>query len=172
MAVRTIVTYPDPVLAKKCNTIEQINAEMLELAEDMVETMYHEPTGIGLAAPQVGCPVRLVVVDSDPGEKRGDPLVLFNPRITEKSGGEVNEEGCLSLPGHFAPVERCALVTVEAEDKQGRTLRVEAAGLLARCLQHEIDHLNGKLVVDYVSPLKRALYKKKRLKEKKKAAAK
>lgn len=169
MAVLPIVTYPDPVLSKTCESIKVIDQQMVELSEDMAETMFGADSGIGLAAPQVGRSVRLVVVDSDPEGERGTPLALFNPRIIEKSGCSLREEGCLSLPGHFAEVERCTQVVVEAEDKEGKTFRMVAEGLLARCLQHELDHLEGKLVVDYVSPLKRALYRKRCLKEKKKA---
>jgi peptide deformylase len=132
----------------------------------MVETMYRADSGIGLAAPQVGEGLSLVVADSDPAGERGTPLVLINPTIVEAGGErETAEEGCLSLPEHFAPVSRCRRVVIQALDREGRPITVEAEGLLARCLQHELDHLEGRLVVDYVSPLKRALYRKKRLKE-------
>jgi len=165
VAVLPIVTYPDPVLTKACPPAERIDDELRRLANDMVETMFAAETGIGLAAPQVGRLVSLVVVESDPVNRNGQALCLFNPRIVSAQGEETAEEGCLSLPDHYAPVTRAAQVVVQALDRDGKPLRVEAEGLLARCLQHEIDHLRGRLVLDYESPLKRALYRKRRLKE-------
>ncbi len=171
MALLTIRTFPDPVLSKPCDQVEAVERPLIELAESMAETMYHGDRGIGLAAPQVGQSLEVVVVDSDPTGQRGTPLFLFNPRILESEGAEVAEEGCLSLPDHYAPVERATRVVVRALDREGRPITVEAHGLLARCLQHEIDHLHGRLVLDYVSPLKRALYRKRRLKQLKKGEA-
>ena len=170
MALLTIRTFPDPVLAKSCSKIETVERPLIELAESMAETMYHGERGIGLAAPQIGENIELIVVDSDPAGERGTPLFLFNPKIIASEGAESAEEGCLSLPDHFAEVERATKIVVQALDREGRPITVEAHGLLARCLQHELDHLQGKLVLDYVSPLKRALYRKRRLKELKKAA--
>lgn len=170
MALLTIRTFPDPVLAKACCKLESVDQSLIELAESMAETMYHGDRGIGLAAPQVGENIELVVVDSDPAGERGTPLFLFNPKIVASEGAESAEEGCLSLPDHFASVERATRVVVQALDREGRPITMEANGLLARCLQHEMDHLQGRLVLDYVSPLKRALYRKRRLKELKKAA--
>jgi peptide deformylase len=170
MALLEIRTFPDPVLAKTCGKIEKVEQPLIELAESMAETMYYGDRGIGLAAPQVGEGIELVVVDSDPAGERGTPLFLFNPKIIASEGAESAEEGCLSLPDHFASVERATRVVVQALDREGRPITVEAHGLLARCMQHEMDHLQGRLVLDYVSPLKRALYRKRRLKELKKAA--
>jgi len=170
MALLTIRTYPDPVLAKTCNQVDAIERPLVELAESMAETMYDGDRGIGLAAPQVGQSLQMVVVDSDPSGQRGTPLFLFNPRIIASEGLETAEEGCLSLPDHFAQVERAAKLVVQALDREGKTITVEASGLLARCIQHELDHLQGRLLLDYVSPLKRALYRKRRIKELKKAA--
>jgi peptide deformylase len=168
MSILTICTYPDPVLMKKCKEIENLHGNMAELADDMVETLLESENGIGLAAPQVGQSVKLVVVELEPEEERGNPEALFNPRIVEASGSEDAEEGCLSLPNHFGMVTRATHVLVEAIDKDGNEVSLEAEGLLARCLQHELDHLDGKLVVDYASSLKRAMYRKRRLKELKK----
>jgi peptide deformylase len=166
MAILPIRTYPDPVLAQPCHQVAAVDRSLVELADSMVETMYRADSGIGLAAPQVGEGCRLVVVDSDPAGERGTPLALFNPVIVEAGAArETAEEGCLSLPEHFAPVSRPRRVVVQALDREGRPFTLEAEGLLARCLQHELDHLEGRLVLDYVSPLKRALYRKKRLKE-------
>lgn len=170
MALLTIRTFPDPVLAKACCNIAKVDQPLIELAENMAETMYHGDRGIGLAAPQVGESIELIVVDADPSGERGTPLFLFNPKIVASEGAESAEEGCLSLPDHFASVERATRIVVQALDREGRPITLEANGLLARCLQHELDHLQGRLVLDYVSPLKRALYRKRRLKELKKAA--
>ena len=167
MAILPIKTFPDPVLQKLCQEVEPGDRALVELAENMAETMY-QADGLGLAAPQVGQTIRLVVVDADPENERGTPLFLFNPRIVEEEGTQCRDEGCLSLPGHYAPVTRAQRVVLQAQDREGRPLTLEAQGLLARCLQHELDHLEGRLVLDYVSPLKRALYRKKRLKELKK----
>jgi peptide deformylase len=170
MALLSIRTYPDPVLSKACRKIESVKQPLIELAESMAETMYHGDRGIGLAAPQIGEDIDLVVVDSDPSGQRGTPLYLFNPKIIAREGAESAEEGCLSLPDHFAQVERATHIVVQAQDREGRPITLEADGLLARCIQHELDHLQGRLVLDYVSPLKRALYRKRRLKELKKVA--
>jgi len=171
MAILPIRTFPDPVLARSCPEGLAVDRAMVELAENMAETMYHAPSGIGLAAPQVGESLRVIVVDADPEGERGTPLFLFDPRIVAADGAETAEEGCLSLPEHFAPVRRAQSITLKAMDREGRPVTVEARGLMARCLQHELDHLAGRLVVDYVSPLKRALYRKKRLKELKRERA-
>jgi len=171
MAILTIKTYPDPVLTRPSKEISSPSRTLVALAESMAETMYHAENGVGLAAPQVGKNVRLVVVDSDPENNRGTPLFLFNPHLVELNGQEVKDEGCLSLPGYYAPVSRATSVVVEAMDREGRPIRLPAQGLLARCLQHEIDHLDGRLVLDYVSPLKRALYRKRAKKEQKKAGS-
>ncbi len=165
MGVLSICTYPDPVLQKNCRAFEDIDGKAVALADDMVQTLLESGNGIGLAAPQVGRDLRLAVVELDPSDGRGKPLVLFNPRIIAAEGEETAEEGCLSLPDHYANVTRAARVVVEAVDRDGEIIQVGGEGLLARCLQHELDHLDGKLVLDYVSPLKRAMYRKRRLKE-------
>ena len=170
MAVLEIVTYPDPVLSKKCRVIEKIDTDTLALAGDMMETMLDSSNGIGLAAPQVGKDVRLIVVERRPTDERGDIACLINPEIIEAEGEECAEEGCLSLPEHYSEVIRAERVKVKYLDQDGVGQVIEADGLLARCLQHEIDHLEGRLVVDYASSLKRALYRKRRIKEKKKHA--
>ena len=159
MAILDICTYPDPVLSKVCEPVAVIDDKLLVLARDMAETMYAAP-GVGLAAPQVGQALQLIVVDTKPEAERGDPMVLFNPRVVEEEGEETAEEGCLSLPDHFSQVTRASRVVVEAMDQEGKPVRIRAQGMLARCLQHEIDHLQGRLLLDYVSPLKRALYRK------------
>ena len=165
MGILNIRTYPDPVLLKTCKECRDINGKAVALADDMVHTLVESANGIGLAAPQVGHGLRLVVVELEPDEERGNPAILFNPRIIAAEGEETAEEGCLSLPNHFGNVTRATNVELEAVDREGRVIRLEADGLLARCLQHELDHLEGRLVLDYASSLKRALYRKKRLKE-------
>ena len=168
MAILPILAYPEPVLSQSCNLLPAVERPLVELAENMAETMYAAP-GIGLAAPQVGQTISLIVVDTAKGEERGAPLFLFNPRIVEASGETVFEEGCLSVPGYTADVTRHERVVLEALDREGLPVTIEAGGLLAICLQHEVDHLAGRLFLDRISPLKRALYRKRRLKQLKKA---
>ncbi|KIX15532.1 peptide deformylase [Dethiosulfatarculus sandiegensis] len=170
MAVIPIYTYPDPVLAKKCEDVVEINDELITLAHDMVDTMFEAP-GIGLAAPQVGRSIRLIVVDLNPGEDAAEAACLFNPTIVSKEGSSCIEEGCLSVPDYAVEVPRAAKVVVEALNEEGKKIRLEAEGMLATCLQHEIDHLEGTVIIDYVSSLKRSLYKKRRLKKMKKGDA-
>jgi peptide deformylase len=136
----------------------------------MAETMY-AASGIGLAAPQVGQGLALVVIDVKRDEERGNPLFLFNPCIVATSGETVYEEGCLSVPDLVADVVRAARVVVQATDREGNPLNIDADSLLAICLQHELDHLEGRLLLDHISPLKRVLYKKRRLKQLKKDGA-
>jgi peptide deformylase len=167
MAILPIRCYPDPVLTEVCRDIETVDRALVELAEVMAETMYAAP-GIGLAAPQIGQAINLVVIDTAPAEQRGAPIFLFNPRIVAASGSTVFNEGCLSVPGYTADVDRAEKVVVAALDREGRPITIEADGLTAVCLQHELDHLAGKLFLDRISPLKRALYRKRRLKELKK----
>jgi peptide deformylase len=170
MAIMKILTYPDPILACPCREVVSVERPLVELAESMAETMYAAP-GIGLAAPQVGQDLALVVLDVKREEERGSPLFLFNPRIVAASGETVYEEGCLSVPDLVADVTRAARVVVEATDREGNPLTIDADGLLAICLQHELDHLEGRLFLEHISPLKRALYKKRRLKQIKKDGA-
>jgi peptide deformylase len=167
MALLEILTYPHPLLKKMCLPVEEITPEIKTLADDMLAAMYHAP-GIGLAAPQVGRSIRLVVMDvplSD--DERTGPMVLINPRLVAREGEIDFSEGCLSLPDFRHEVRRAESVTVQALDREGKPVRLEAGGLLAICLQHELDHLDGKLFIDYLSPLKRALYKKRRQKKQK-----
>ena len=153
MSLLKIELLGSDVLRRRADEVEKPDAELSRLIDDMFETMY-DAKGIGLAAPQVGVSRRVIVVDV--GDAMVQPFALLNPRIVSSSPRtERAEEGCLSIPGVAAPVERPATVVVEGEDRDGKPLRVEADGLLARCLQHEIDHLDGVLFIDRLSPLKR-----------------
>jgi len=169
MAILTIRTYPDPVLKEKCKPVEAVGDDVLQVLRDMAETMYMN-RGVGLAAPQVGVGLRLIVVDARQGENGGELLKLINPRITEKEGKKKSEEGCLSLPGLILDIDRYEKVTVEALDPSGKPRRIEAEGLLSVALQHEIDHLDGIILVDRLSSLRRNLYHKKRLREESESA--
>ena len=157
---RTILKYPDPALARKSLEIGEITDKLRQLAKDMAETMYASE-GIGLAAPQVGECCRLVVIDITGPDKREDLRVLVKPRITAAEGKVVSEEGCLSVSSSRSDVARSEKVSVEATDLDGNPVRIEADGLLAVCLQHELDHLDGVLFIDRISRLKRSLYDKK-----------
>jgi len=158
MALRQIVEFPDPRLRTKALPVSTFDAALGRLAADMLETMYEAP-GIGLAATQVDVHLQLLVLDVS--EEKNTPMVLVNPRIVERAGSQVYQEGCLSVPGIFADVERADRIRVEAQDVAGKPFVIEADGLLAVCIQHEMDHLAGKLFVDYLSPLKRELVRKK-----------
>ena len=164
MSSLTIRTYPDPVLKENCTPVETITEDVRRLLDDMAETMYLN-SGIGLAAPQVGKNLRLIVVDVQRGEQGDTLLKLVNPRVLNKEGQTKSEEGCLSCPDLLVDVSRFERVTVEALLPDGRETTIEADGLLAICLQHEIDHLDGVLLVDRLSSLRRNLYRKKRLRE-------
>ncbi len=165
MALLNMVYAPDPRLKKNCDEIAEVTDELRQLADDMLETMYHNE-GVGLAAPQIGETIRLFVMDCEqkPAEEEdgkstpGKPYKLFNPVITEASE-EMNEheEGCLSLPGILQIVERPKRVTVEYLDENGEKQSLKADGLTATCIQHELDHLNGTLLVDYMGPVKRQM---------------
>lgn len=167
MSILPIIWAPDPILKTKCKSVETVDDTVRRLANDMLETMYLAP-GIGLAAPQVGLDRRVVVIDvSRDGEERA-PLQMINPEIVWSSDeGQVYEEGCLSLPEMFATVERPAEVKVSYINLDGKKQNIEADGLLAVCLQHEIDHLDGILFVDHLSALKRNMIIKKMIKAKK-----
>ena len=155
MALLKIEQLGAPVLRKPAGEISEIDEEVRTLVEDMFATMYHAE-GIGLAGPQIGVSRRLVVIDIR--EEGVERLALINPRIVESSKEtETEEEGCLSIPGVSAPVERQTRVVVEALNAEGHPVRIEGEGLLGRCLQHEIDHLEGILFVDHLSPLKRRM---------------
>ena len=159
MALRPIVLYPDPMLLTPTAKVEQVDQELRILVKDMVDTMYAAP-GIGLAANQVGVGKRVCVVDLSVGETPGELKVFVNPRVVTSSGSEVAEEGCLSFPDIHLDIERPFAATVEAEDLDGNTFRVEAEGLLARAMQHEIEHLDGRVFLMNLSPLKRELVKR------------
>ncbi len=160
MAVLTVRRYGDPILRRKGAPVSEITPESKTLIADMVETMYHE-VGIGLAAPQVGVSLRIIIVD----EGEGGARALLNPVITAQGGRVVAEEGCLSIPGIFAPVERAERVDVEALDEDGSPLRFSARGLQARVIQHEIDHLDGLLFIDRLDKATRDRLKRKIKKE-------
>ena len=158
MPILNILRYPDPKLRRIAEPVTQVDAAVRTLVDDMAETMYHAP-GIGLAAIQVDVPWRIIVVDVS--EQRNELLALINPRIVEQEGAQVMEEGCLSVPGIFEPVERARRILLRAIDCEGRELEREAEGLLAVCIAHEIDHLDGKVFVDYLSRLKQNRIRKK-----------
>ena len=157
MAVLKILEYPDPRLRIKASPVPAVTDEIRQLAADMLETMYAAP-GVGLAATQVDQHIRLIVLDVS--ETRDQPHVLINPEILSREGAATGDEGCLSVPGVTEGVDRAARVRVRALDSQGKTVEFDAEGLLAVCIQHELDHLVGKLFVDYLSELKRQRLKK------------
>ena len=165
-AMLTILEFPDPRLRTKAQPVSVFDTALSELIDAMFATMYAAP-GIGLAATQVNVHKQLLVLDVS--EEKNQPLVLINPKVVERDGVQVYQEGCLSVPGIFADVERAEHIVVEAQDRDGQPLRIEAHGLLAVCIQHEMDHLIGKLFVDYLSPLKRDLVRKKLEKQRKAA---
>ena len=168
MALRTILCYPDPRLHKVAQPVQVVDARVHTLIDDMVETMY-EAGGIGLAATQIDVHERLVVIDTS--EERNQPMVLINPEITWMNEERVKgEEGCLSVPGIYDGVERAVAVKVKAADEHGQVRELEAEGLMAVCVQHEMDHLMGKVFVEYLSPLKRNRIKTKMLKAQKEDA--
>ena len=167
MSKRNIVIEPDPILRKKSSPVEEVNNDLRKLLNDMLETMYEAP-GIGLAAVQVGILKRLIVIDISKNKEKKEPLFLINPKLTFKSKNtSVYEEGCLSLPGHFAEIERPAECHLTFIDYSGKEKNLKAQGLLATCIQHEIDHLDGVLFIDYLSKLKKDMIIKKLIKHKK-----
>ena len=151
MALLTILNYPDPRLHKIAAPVEKVDAEIRQLVKDMAETMYAAP-GIGLAATQVDVHKRIIVIDIS--EDKSNLQVFINPRIVNSCGTQSYEEGCLSVPGVYETVTRAERVTVEAMNAEGNSFTIEAEGLLAVCIQHEMDHLLGKVFVEYLSPLK------------------
>jgi peptide deformylase len=158
MAIRKILYLPDERLRKVAKTVETFDDKLQTLIDDMFETMY-DARGVGLAAPQIGVSMRLSVIDIV-GDK-SEQLVIINPEIISSSGEKEFDEGCLSVPGAYDKVIRAEKVTVKALDRFGKPFEMSAEGLLAECFQHEIDHLNGKLFVDLLSPLKRAMARRK-----------
>ncbi|MBU1313196.1 MAG: peptide deformylase [Alphaproteobacteria bacterium] len=161
MTIKPLIILPDPILRQPSRPFEQVDTEVLRLADDMLETMYDAP-GIGLAAVQIGVPRRLLVIDISRDDEENKPQVFINPEIVATSDDRsVYEEGCLSIPDYYAEVERPATVTVQYIGRDGKQQTVDADGLLATCLQHEIDHLNGILFIDHISRLKREMVIKK-----------
>lgn len=154
MTVHKVIFLPDPRLRAPTQTIEVFDDELRRLVDDMIETMYASD-GIGLAAPQIGISKKIAVIDIS--KERNKPFCIINPEILEKEGEELMDEGCLSVPGAYDKAPRALKVKVRAFDRNGKSFEIEGDGLLAHCLQHEIDHLYGKLYVDYLSPLKRNL---------------
>lgn len=161
MALLTILNYPDPRLHTVAKPVTTFDANLKRLVQDMKETMYAAP-GIGLAATQVNHHVQLIVIDTS--KEQNDLLVLINPRILSQSGTQTYEEGCLSVPGIYETVSRAEQIKVEAYDVDGKKFTLDAEGLLSVCIQHEMDHLKGKVFVEYLSPLKRNRIKTKMLK--------
>jgi len=167
MPQKKIVIEPDPILRKKSKPIEKVDDNLRRLLDDMLDTMYAAP-GIGLAAVQVGILKRLIVIDISKDKEKKDPLFLINPKIISKSKQtSTYEEGCLSLPGHFAEIERPAECEINFIDYNGKKKEIKADGLLSTCIQHEVDHLDGVLFIDYLSKLKKDMIIKKLVKHKK-----
>lgn len=162
MALLDILLYPDQELRKTAAPVENVDGRIDKMVGDMLETMYEAP-GIGLAATQIGIHERVVVMDVS--EEGSEPLVLINPTLRDSDGEQEMQEGCLSIPGIYENITRPAQIKIEAIDRAGDPFELEAEGLLAVCIQHEIDHLDGKLFVDYLSTLKRNRIRKKMLKQ-------
>jgi peptide deformylase len=161
MTIKPLIILPDPLLRQVSTPIGTVDADVLKLADDMLETMYDAP-GIGLAAIQIGIAKRMLVIDVSREDEEKNPQVIINPEIVKFSDeGSVYEEGCLSIPEYYAEVERPAIVNVKYVGRDGKEHMMEADGLLATCLQHEIDHLNGVLFIDHISRLKREMVIKK-----------
>lgn len=158
MAILDILKFPDPRLRKKARPILEVDSSIRQIYQDMLETMY-EASGIGLAATQVNIQQQIIVLDIS--EQQDSPLCLINPEILNTDGQEQSEEGCLSVPGFFETVNRAEKIKLRALNEKGEILNMDADGLLAVCIQHEIDHLEGKLFVDYLSALKRQRIRKK-----------
>lgn len=157
MTIKPLIILPDPLLRQVSQPVERVDSELNHLVDDMLETMYEAP-GIGLAAIQVGVPRRLLVIDLAKEGEEPTPLVFINPKIIRSSDERSTyEEGCLSIPDYYAEVERPAAITVTSLDRTGKEVTTEADGLLATCLQHEIDHLDGVLFIDHISRLKREM---------------
>jgi peptide deformylase len=166
MARLPILEYPDPRLRIRAEPVTEVDAGIRNLVADLLETMYAAP-GIGLAATQVDVHKRVLVVDVS--DDRNDPYCLINPEILSREGSQSSDEGCLSVPDFYEPVERAGMIRVRALDRTGKTIEFDAEGLLAVCIQHEMDHLDGKLFVDYLSEMKRQRIRKKLLKKSKRA---
>jgi peptide deformylase len=167
MAIRTILEFPDPRLRTRAQPVTEFDADLGKLVDDMLETMYAAP-GIGLAATQVDVHKRVIVIDVS--EAHNQPFVLINPQILSREGVAETEEGCLSVPGIFDEVKRASKIRVRAQDRTGAVFERDCEDVLAVCVQHEMDHLDGKLFVDYLSDLKRQRIRKKLEKERKQRA--
>lgn len=158
MTVRTILRYPDPRLRQRANPVLEVTEDIRRLVDDMAETMYQAP-GIGLAATQINEAWRIIVIDIS--ERRNQTYIFINPDITYREGEQGREEGCLSVPGIYETVKRANRIRVRALDRDGKSFELEAEGQLAACIQHEIDHLEGKVFIDYLSRLKQTRIRKK-----------
>lgn len=169
MALLEILHFPDPRLRLKAKPVAQVDNQVRQMVKDMFETMYDAP-GIGLAATQVNIQLEVIVIDVS--ENKDEPLCFINPKIISENGTEEMQEGCLSVPGFYENVTRAESVIVQALNQEGEAFELNADGLLAVCIQHEMDHLQGKLFVDYLSPLKRQRIKKKLEKIEKSGSAK
>jgi len=161
VSILPVLEFPDPRLRNVAKPVKKVDKSIKMLVDDMFETMY-DAHGVGLAATQIDRHLQIIAIDVS--EEKNDPLCLINPVIINEIGEEESDEGCLSVPGIFEPIQRAEKITVEALNKEGESFKIEADGLLAVCIQHEMDHLLGKLFVDYLSPLKRERIKKKMLK--------
>jgi peptide deformylase len=168
MAIRSILEFPDPRLRTRAQPVTRFDADLHRVVDDMLETMYAAP-GIGLAATQIDVHQRLVVIDIS--AEHNDPLVLINPQILTREGEIATEEGCLSVPGYFDEVKRASKIRVRAQDRDGNVFERDCEDILAVCVQHEMDHIDGKLFVDYLSSLKRERVRKKLEKERRERAA-
>jgi peptide deformylase len=158
MAILDILVYPDPRLRKVAEPVNNVDDEIRQLVSDMTETMY-DANGIGLAATQVDVHLQVIVMDIS--DSRDQPIVLINPQVLEKDGEQEYDEGCLSVPEYYAPVKRAESIKISALDAEGEIFQLDAEGLLAVCIQHEMDHLQGKVFVDYLSRLKQDRVRKK-----------
>jgi peptide deformylase len=158
VAILPILEFPDERLRKKAAVIKNVDKKIKQLVDDMTDTMY-KAEGVGLAATQVNVHLRVIMIDIS--EEGNDPLCLINPELVEKEGVEESEEGCLSVPNFFEKIKRAEHIKIKALNREGQSYELEADGLLAVCIQHEMDHLEGKLFVDYLSPLKRQRIKTK-----------
>ena len=161
MAILEILVYPDPRLRTVAKPVKAVDESVQKLVDDMIETMYHS-NGIGLAATQVNVHKQVIVMDIS--DSRDQCMVLINPKIVAQDGQQIYDEGCLSIPDYYAPVERAETIKITALDRQGEIIEIDADGLLAVCIQHEMDHLLGKVFVDYLSRLKQDRVRKKLLK--------
>jgi peptide deformylase len=164
MAVREINKYPDKVLREKASPVEEFSSDLQTLIDDMIETMYAAP-GVGLAANQIGVSKQVTVIDVNVAEENSSLIVLINPEIVYSEGEDSSEEGCLSIPEYTTLVKRAEKVKVKCLDRQGNPCEINADGLLARALQHEIDHLNGFLLVDRIGRIKKEFFKKRYARE-------